>query len=79
MINYRLHKSPPLNVVLSQLNMFHVITSYFFKIHLNIIPIHRGSSLKPCATFRNMLGLLALRRVQIKAEKYEFTINVASK
>jgi hypothetical protein len=36
-VHYRTHKSPPPDSILSQLNLVHTITSYFLKIHLNII------------------------------------------
>lgn len=36
-IHYRIHNSPPLFPVLSQMNPVHALTTYVFKIHFNII------------------------------------------
>jgi len=36
-LHYRVHKSPPLVRILDQINAVHAISSYFLKIHSNII------------------------------------------
>jgi hypothetical protein len=45
---YPVHKIPPLNPVENQLNQPHILTPYFFKIHLNIFSL---STPKFCKIF----------------------------
>jgi hypothetical protein len=37
--HYRIHKSPPSLPILVHMNAVQALTSYFFEIHFNIVPI----------------------------------------
>jgi hypothetical protein len=41
-VHYRVHKSPPLVHILSEINPIHTITSYLSKSHVIWVPCHHG-------------------------------------
>jgi hypothetical protein len=36
-VHYHVHKNPPVDSILSQMNLVYILTPYFFKINFNII------------------------------------------
>jgi len=37
MVNYHVHKRPPLVDILREKNLFHNLTAYFFEVHFNYV------------------------------------------
>jgi len=51
-VHYRVHKSPPLALILNQTNPVHTLGRYFFKIRVNIILPSTPSSFEWSLIFR---------------------------
>ena len=51
-VHHRSHKCPPSVPILSQIDLVHITTSHFLKIHLNIIPSSMARSPKWSVSFR---------------------------
>jgi hypothetical protein len=51
-VHYRDHKMPPLEPVMSQINLIHILTPQFYKIHFNIIVPSTSKSSKWSRPFR---------------------------
>jgi hypothetical protein len=64
-IHYRIHKSPPLVPILSQMNPIHTVLSYLCKIHFNIIHYYLPSGLLPSGFPTNILQKFIISPIRV--------------
>jgi hypothetical protein len=75
-VHYRIHKSPPPVLILSQLNPVHAPASHFLKIHFNIILPSTPGSTEYCLLLQNQ-SVNAVTRSNLcllwRSKKYVYT------